>query len=230
MRFVTWNVGHQTRRKDLPVRYATGLSGLNADVIVLTEYVHDPRHDDFLAALGSAGYTTRVSTSVPKQNQVLMASRRPMRAGNIECCDVSEATRPNWLHSTIDGIDVVGFRVPMFTSVPRGQRRSYWDWLGMALDSAKGRATVLLGDLNAATTYRPLKAVVAKGWALATPADGWSFRGKRGHTSAIDHGLVSSHMRVSGAEYIPSWKSCSFAGGLESYSDHAVLRFDANPI
>ena len=86
MRFATWNVGHQTRRKALPERIGAALSQLGSDVVVLTEYVYDDAHSRFLAVLKGQGLVCwLVSDYVAHQNQVLIASRFPLERGGIQC-------------------------------------------------------------------------------------------------------------------------------------------------
>jgi len=154
VRFITWNVGHQTRRKPLPEKAAAGLGRLSPDVVVLTEYVYSPSHEDFLNALAAQGLAHRCcSAYVPKQNQVLVASRHPLSAGTVACdVELSEATRPNWLHVRTDDVDVVGFRRPMFKGVPQGISR-YWEWFATAISplmagSAVGWATSMQGPIH----------------------------------------------------------------------------------
>ena len=192
MRFLTWNLGHQTRPKPLPASIGSALAKLSPDVVVLTEYVYDDSHRPFLDALKEQGLAHRlVSDHVLRQNQVLIASRYPMERGGITCAvGLSDATGPNWLHVRLaTGVDVVGFRRPMFKAVTR-----------------------------AVTKYRE--------WQLVTPRTGWSFQGKTGLCSAIDHALVSRDFQIMEAAYTPHVPGCTFAGSSDAYSDHAVFRFE----
>lgn len=225
MRFVTWNVGHQTLRKPLPTKYAHALGELEPDVLVLTEYVAHESHGDFISTLSDHGLNQVVTTDyVPRQNQVLIASRHELTRGTVECCELTPATVPNWLHVSLDdGLEVVGLRVPMFR-IPGG-RALYWQWLRGVLPSLAGRPCVLLGDFNASPKYRPLKSIIADGWQLVTPDTGWSFCGHMGKTAAIDSGLVTRHFRPIDATYIQSGGGCCFGCTEGSYSDHAVLAF-----
>jgi hypothetical protein len=227
MRFVTWNVGHQTRRRPLPVGLANALAELEPDVVVLTEYVSDDSHAPFLGLLKQRGLSESCRTEPVKgQNQVLIVARNPLTTDNtVRCTELSAATVPNWLHVCASDVDVVGFRVPMFNGIRRGRTR-YWEWLQTTLASLANRPSVLLGDFNATRSFPPLSKIVADGWQLATPSDGWSYRGKTGTSAAIDHGLVSRHFRVVEASYMEKQGTVCFAGVSGAYSDHAVLRFD----
>lgn len=226
MRFMTWNVGHQTRGKPLPENAAAGLGRLSPDVVVLTEYVYSPLHENFLQALAAEGLAHRCcSAYVPKQNQVMVASRHPLTAGSVTCdVELSDATRPNWLHVRTDGFDVIGFRRPMFKGVPQATAR-YWNWFTEAISPLMTGAAVVLGDFNARRDLPALSPVLANGWQMATPDDGWSFRRKVGSEFAIDHALVSPVLRASAATYHAEVEGFAFAGE-DGYSDHAVLCVD----
>ena len=227
MRFITWNVGHQTGRKPLPEEAAAGIGRLSPDVVVLTEYVYCPTHEAFLNALAGQRISHRsCSAYVPNQNQVLIASRRPLTAGSVVCdVELSAATRPNWLHVRTGGFDVVGFRRPMFKGVPQGTTR-YWDWFTERIAPLMAGAAVVLGDFNAARQARVLSRVRAQGWQLVSPDHGWSFRSKVGGEFAIDHALVSPALRSSSATYHREAGGYAFAGDKSGYSDHAVLCID----
>lgn len=225
MHLLTWNVGHQTRRRPLPREFADALGDMKPDVLVLTEYVADDSHADFHNALRQHGLAYHLVTdSVKGQNQVLVASCRPLGKGPLACTNISAATVPNWLHVQSSDVNLVGFRVPMFGTGSQGRAR-YWQWLADSLPTLVDCPTILLGDFNAAPTYRPLRALVAAGWQLVTPSVGWSFRGKTGHASSIDHGLVTRHFRPTDVEYVVNRGKAVFAGSATAYSDHAVLSF-----
>ena len=228
MRFLTWNLGHQTRPKPLPASIGSALAKLSPDVVVLTEYVYDDSHRPFLDALKEQGLAHRlVSDHVLRQNQVLIASRYPMERGGITCAvGLSDATGPNWLHVRLaTGADVVGFRRPMFKAVTRAVTK-YWEWLGTAIEPLSVGPAVMLGDFNAVSTSRFLRRPVTNGWQLVTPRTGWSFQGKTGLCSASDHALVSRDFQIMEAAYTPYVPGCTFAGSSDAYSDHAVFRFE----
>ncbi len=227
MRFLTWNVGHQTREKTLPIDAALALGTLHPDVLVLTEYVFSRTHIGFFETLAAGGLPHGASSAyVPRQNQVMIASRFPLARGAVVCdVNLSAATASNWLHVKTDGIDVVGFRRPMFKGVPQGISR-YWEWFGKAIAPLVGGSTVALGDFNARRDLPALSPVLANGWQLATPDDGWSFRRKVGSEFAIDHALVSPALRASSATYHREAGGYVFAGDKSGYSDHAVLCID----
>lgn len=233
MRILEWNVGHQTRRKPIPGLAALALTGLDSDVVVLTEYVADESHRSFLLALSDAGLAhVKTSPYVAGQNQVLIASRWTCNVMNSSPPPLSRATTPNWLHLRMPGpgFDLIGLRVPMF-EVP-SVRKDYWNWFECAVLAMRGQPTVLIGDLNADPGQARrvggvhLGRLSEKGWCIATPTMGWSFVGKTGRTSRIDHAILSRHFRTDAPpQYITEWNGFTFAGSRE-YSDHAVLCID----
>ena len=209
------------------------LANLEPDVVVLTEYVADKSHGDFLGVLKAAGLAQiEPSGYVAGQNQVLIASRSEWEVDDSNPPDHSSATTPNWRHLRLatPGFDLIGLRVPMFRSA--AVRSAYWDWLENAVLAMRDRPTVLIGDLNAdpGRAHRVggghLTRLADQGWCLATPDAGWSFVGKTGRTSRIDHAILSPHFRLdSKPQYVPEWNGFKFAGP-EAYSDHAVLCVD----
>ena len=235
MRLLTWNVGHQTRQKHLPAEPASALAALEPDVIVLTEYIESAHHDKFFAVLADCGLAYReVSDYVPRQNQVLVVARQRIELGPVVCdVGLSDATRPNWLHARVAGVDVVGLRRPMFKGVPRATRQ-YWSWVAENIQDLTARRAVLIGDFNESPTADVLAPVTNDGWRLVTPKQGWSFLSTAGGTYALDHALVSPVIQSATAAYhhelrdSPSTESrtFSFAGLTNSYSDHAVLSLD----
>ena len=230
MKLVTWNVGHRKSRKPLVPDLAKALASAKPDVLVLTDYLPDISDKPFTDALSKAGLKHRAtSTPVKAQRQVLIASREPLAGGDIECCGISAATKPNWLHArTQSGMEIVGFRVPMFQK--KGAKQQYWEWLvNEALPRLVEKPSVLEGDFNAAPSYRPLLLAVAAGWQLATPAAGWSHKTPKTEGIAIDHGLVSPHFRITQTEYVETIGSMTLTGTPTAYSDHKALVVELAP-
>lgn len=230
MKLVTWNVGHRKGRKPLVPDLAKALASAKPDVVVVTDYLPDATDKPFIEALARAGLGHRMtSVQVKAQRQVLIASREPVTAGDIECCGISTATRPNWLHArTESGTEIVGFRVPIFTK--RGMKQTYWEWLiNEALPRLIEKPSVLMGDFNAAPSYRPLLLAVAAGWQLATPEAGWSHKTPKTEGVAIDHGLVSPHFRIRSTEYVEKLGATNLTGTPTAYSDHKALIVELGP-
>ena len=230
MKLVTWNVGHRKSRKPLVPDLAKALMSAKPDVVAITDYLPDISDKPFIDALVAAGLGHRMaSAQVKSQRTVLIASRERLTVGDIECCDMSSATKPNWLHvRTESGTEIVGFRVPIFTK--RGMKQAYWEWLvNEALPRLIEKPSVLLGDFNAAPSYRPLLLAVAAGWQLATPDAGWSHKTPKKEGVAIDHGLVSPHFRITKTEYVDKLGTITLTGTPTAYSDHKALIVELGP-
>lgn len=230
MKLLTWNVGHRKGRKPLVPDLARALASAKPDVVAITDYLPDISDKPFTDALAKAGLEhLMLSDQVKSQRQVLVASREPLAKGDIEGCDFSAATKPNWLHvRTESGTEIVGFRVPIFTK--RGMKQTYWEWLiNEALPRLIEKPSVLLGDFNAAPSYRPLLLAVAAGWQLATPEAGWSHKTPKTEGVAIDHGLVSPHFRIRSTEYVEKLGAMTLTGTPTAYSDHKALIVELGP-
>ncbi len=234
LRVAAWNVGHQTRRRNMPIELATALGSLNCGVIILTEYVADDSHAGFLQVLSDSGLS-HIATSpyVRGQNQVLIVSRWELISGNVFLPDITPATRLNWLHTRLTGssCEFVGIRVPMFKRP--SDRLAYWDWLESALPAFNGSNTMIVGDLN---VYPMRSRSVGRGprcshrcdrLADSIPRDWLEFYGETGADVGIDHGIVSPMLRIASSEYVTDAAGCRFAGP-GAYSDHAVLVVDVH--
>lgn len=57
MKILTWNINHRISKKKIPREMAEALASLSPDIIVLTEYVEGPSHNQFLADLKSNGFS-----------------------------------------------------------------------------------------------------------------------------------------------------------------------------
>lgn len=227
MRLVTWNVGHRRRRRQMTPELAMALASTRPDVLVLTDYLDDADYAPFHRALAAEGLSHRAMTPrVEGQRQVLIVAPDHLAHGDLEGCALSAATRPNWLHvRTTGGVNVVGFRVPLFRK-PR-LRPMYWEWLVTeALPQLVAYPSILLGDFNAAPNYRPVRNATLAGWQVGTPPGGWSAKAKSGKTEALDHALVSPHFRIRKTEYVKKLDQQVLAGSNTAWSDHAALVLD----
>src|SRR5690242_8235957 len=84
LRIVAWNLGHQVQERPIPQQFHQAVSLLSPDVLVLNEYVHGPTRDAMVEALKKEGLNPPlVSKRLNGQNQVLIASRRPAREGDV---------------------------------------------------------------------------------------------------------------------------------------------------
>ena len=80
-----WNVGHRAKRKSITEELATAVESLNADVVLLTEFVDGGEDRElFRLRLGAAGYDHfQASDALRGHNQVFAASRLPFNVGDI---------------------------------------------------------------------------------------------------------------------------------------------------
>lgn len=204
---------------------------LAPDVLVLTEYVQGPAHDGFIAALAELGLRhCKVSTPVPKQNQVLIASRCFLVDGEILAPEIDPAMPPNALHVKLPELDLelLGVRVPDYGRQPalRGQA---WDWLPETARRVADRPFVVAGDLNTDPSYSRARygdrigQLVDAGFTHAVPATGASYWARNGHGVRIDHAFVTKGLAVASAEYVTRIGPHVFVGKPGGLSDHAAL-------
>jgi endonuclease/exonuclease/phosphatase family metal-dependent hydrolase len=247
MKILTWNVAHQTHtaNKNLS-EMAEALASLSPDVIVLTEYVPGKLHNKFTSDLKPLGFEWRISQPSPtirRQNQVLIASRTPLAAGDIQAPLISPAFPSNVLHVRVPekGFEVLGLRVPM--PLNPEIRHKYWNWIAETAQQHTDRPTIILGDLNNDTGARGPEGGVRfnqlkeGGWYRA-PASGKSYWSKDGTVeSRLDHALFSQHFVIGKTEYITESGRFVFANtqpanfNPKAMSDHAILlvEFDIKP-
>lgn len=233
VRLVAWNLGHQTREKVIPAGFLDAVRRLNPDVLTLNEYVHGTSRTPLLEALRAAGLAHHlVSERIGTNNQVLIASREPLVAGDLRGPETeSGGGASNFLHAAIPtlGLEVVALRAPAY----RGQvLRDYWDALAPVIRGAAKRRIVFLGDLNA-DPERPsqiggqrLAQLRSEGWHLPAAIGAWSFKSG----SRIDHVLASALVRMPSATYVAELDGLRLAGGEpDALSDHAALVVDFPP-
>ena len=213
MRILAWNVNHRARRRRIPSWLTHAIAAEAADVVSLTEYVVGPDHDRFLSELAGIGLLhTVLTTRVNGSNQVLLAARKTIMAGEIRPGAFHESVAPNFLHARLsDGsLDVIGFRMPAFKNVETPMKRRTWEWLIEALRSLGNRPACIVGDFNTAFGDSKslcgdcLESFSASGWLPAVPTDGFSWGGAGGRSRRkIDLGFASPGARVESAAY--SW-------------------------
>jgi endonuclease/exonuclease/phosphatase family metal-dependent hydrolase len=233
MKLLTWNVNHRASRKRIPSLMGEALAWLSPDVIVLTEYVPGPSHENFMAELVAGGFAHMcMSHYTPKENHVFIAARTDLVLGTIKGPPIAPSVPSNVLHVHLKGhgLDIVGLRVPDYSKQPP-IRHACWDWLETITRSVREQPFVFMGDFNVDPSYSPNKCgdrigkLVASGWQHAAPSSGVSYWPVAGGTGKrLDHAFVSKHFVVRNTEYI--WESGNyvFAGKtLGAMSDHAAL-------
>ena len=236
MRFAAWNVAHQIRQRPFPADVLRAFLTLAPDVVVFTEYVPGPDHDRVVTDLAEAGFLgIHISDRVERQNQVLVATRMASERGSWAAPPIRPQVPPNFLHVEVpeQDLQVVGLRIPMFVSGDSAGEHLYRDWIRDQAPAWGAHPTVVIGDLNTGPhrarswQWRSLESFAEEGWSVVTPGEGWSYMGKRGHTSRIDHGLLSSGLVAKEVRYVAEADGVVLAGKhTPAYSDHAVLAID----
>jgi endonuclease/exonuclease/phosphatase family metal-dependent hydrolase len=245
MKFLTYNVAHQTREsnKNLP-GMAGALASLSPDIIVLTEYVQGLQHDRFVADLKDLDFPyTLVSQKTPGENQVLVASRTPLKQGSITPPLVRDAPSvpSNMLHVCVPdrGCEVLGLRIPAFddaATIRKEKRNAYWDWILRTAQEKMDRPFVIMGDFNTDPAYANADGGVRftqlekLSYIHALPKDGDSWWGKSvggEYAKRLDHVILSRHFTVKDAQYRTESEEYFFARNPEAMSDHAALLVEA---
>ena len=236
MRFAAWNVAHQIRQRPFPKPVLQAFLSLRPDVVIFTEYVPGPDHERVLADLSDAGFAgIHVSERVERQNQVLLATKLPSIAGAWAAPAIRPQVPPNLLHAVIPELElnIVGLRIPMFVSGDSASEREYRGWLREQADEWGKQSAVVMGDLNVGPhrprswQWRSLQSFTEAGWSVVTPTEGWSYMSKTGHSSLIDHGLLSRGLNCVNASYVIEANGAALAGRHPpAPSDHALLVVD----
>ncbi len=225
MRIASLSVGHQTWARPIPPSVLTSLLAQQPDSLVLVEYVEGQGRPELRAALANAGLAhIAASDSLLRRgkdawwNQVFIASRWPIevtsdRSGMHPCNGCG------FLSVKTGDLAMTGARVPMW---PRAA-----DWYG-ASDEMLPRfeGDLLIGDLNIDPSrgrrrdQEPLRQLREAGWRHAPAGGGWSFQGRNGTGSAVDHVFVRDGVEVVLARYV--------AEGIIGVGpvDHAALVVD----
>ena len=237
MRFAAWNVAHQIRQRPFPPEVVQAFLTLEPDVVVFTEYVPGPDHERVVGDLTAAGFTgIHISDRVERQNQVLVATKKASERGSWVAPSIRPQVPPNFLHVVISELDlhIVGLRIPMFVSGDSAGEHLYREWIRDQAAVWGARPTVVIGDLNTGPhrprswQWRSLESFAEEGWSVVTPAEGWSYMGKTGNTSRIDHTLLSPGLVATEARYVAEADGVVLAGKYPAaYSDHAVIVIDA---
>ena len=237
MRIATWNIAHQIRQRLFPSEVFQAFLSLDPDVVVFTEYVPGPNHDRAVADLADAGFTgIHISDRVERQNQVLTATRMASVRGSWAAPPIRPQVPPNLLHVVVPELDlqIVGLRIPMFVLGDSAGEHLYRDWIRDQATVWGQHPTMVIGDLNTGPhrarswQWRSLESFAEEDWSVVTPAEGWSYMGKKGHTSRIDHALLSPGLVAAEARYVAEADGVVLAGKHPpAYSDHAVLVVDA---
>ncbi|WP_442968840.1 endonuclease/exonuclease/phosphatase family protein [Ramlibacter sp.] len=229
LRTLTWNLDHRAAHRAVPEWVLDEIDRHAPDLVVLTEFVAGDSNVGFISDLRAIGLQhALISTHVPRQNQILVASRFALALGPLQAPPIHPSAPPNFLHVLFPQLEMqcLAVRVPYGGDFNVSHKRALWDWLAQsAAPLAKLRA-ILTGDLNTdpgdpsnqCGDY--LQRLVGLGWICGTPSAGASYGGPSG-TRRIDHLYVSSGMKVNGPQYDWSWIDKS--RGKRGHPDHAIL-------
>ncbi len=123
-------------------RLVSLLEGLNADVLVLTEYKSGPLGDELKELLADAGFPHLVShQQTPFALGTAIASRRPFLTVDLPIAATTEHRRS--IGVDVDGIAVFGFYFPL-----KEAKSLYWDWVLANAAMLRNREVILIGDFN----------------------------------------------------------------------------------
>jgi endonuclease/exonuclease/phosphatase (EEP) superfamily protein YafD len=232
MRIVAWNLGHMVREKPISPLVLDMIAHLAPDVLILNEYVHGTSRDPFVAGLNDLGLMQCCqSERVGKNNQVLVASRRRFRRGELNGpVTTDNAGGTNFLHVVMEDtpLEIVGLRVPTYSG---STQRAYWDNLEEIVLSVRDRRMVFVGDLNADPDSarhfgsRYLRRLEESGWHLPRAEGEWSCETRTLRHSRIDHAVISPLLgRGSTARYEVDLNGARIVSkGEDAASDHAAL-------
>jgi endonuclease/exonuclease/phosphatase family metal-dependent hydrolase len=235
MRIVAWNLAHQTRERPTPPGLLWAVEKLHPDILTLNEYVHGKSRAAFLKGLKDLGLLhVAVSQRVDQNNQILIASRYPVRVGDLPPPGMGDGiSESNFLHVSLarPHIEIVGVRVPAYRT--RADLHSYWTKFAALVLSASNRHLAFIGDLNADPTSKRhvgtayLERLCRAGWNLPSPQGDWSFASG----SRLDHLLASPSLGCSAAQYVRAIDGVPLASKPigDAVSDHAPLVVDLSP-
>lgn len=219
----------------IPSAFIEAVTSLAQDVLILNENVHGASREGLVADLAELGFSScSVSNPVPKQNQVLMASRVPQIPGDLYAPRTTPAATANFLHVLLPSceLEVVGMRAPAYRD--RTQLEPYWREVEDLVLSAARRRILFVGNLNCDPGRRRNREDVSfRGWAegrhVPSPCGDWSFISKSGQRfSRIDHAICSPLLRPPAARYTPRINGLVLASSTSDLasSDHAPLVLD----
>ena len=225
------------------------LASLDADIVVLTEYVPDPKYDiQFQKDLKLSGFSEvlisdHYGPENDVHNRILIASRMPMNKGAIKApTDIIDGVPNNIFHVFIPemGLGILGLRMPL--PMEAGKKKDWWDWVTEVAEENRNHPFIILGDFNTEpTTKGPdggvrLLNLEENGWQHASPVTGaswWVRRDDIVYEHRLDHAFFSNHFTIRDPKYITEHGEYVFVkkpGELKpnAMSDHAVLLVDVD--
>lgn len=240
MRILTWNLNHRAARRRIPGWVTAAAMESCPDVIVFTEYVVGPDHQQFVASLDAGGLGCVSVTDRPgRENQLLIATREAHTRASLADPGIHVSLPSNTLEVRLDdsGVVVLGFRMPAYSGRDVECKRRTWDWLLEEASRLVSGPAIITGDFNTAfgdSVARCgdcIEELASDGWQSDAPAGGVSWRHPRTGTGrSIDHLFASPGMRLGGSTY--SWEFEHVEGaspGAVGLPDHALLIARVDP-
>lgn len=236
MNVISWNLNHRTIEKPIPDTVVDFFRLKNPDIIILNEFVDGVSRDIFKNDLKDLGYEhQQISDKLDIHNQIFIASKHEIQAGDLEAPQLDDASKSNFLHATVPqaNIELVGFRAPYYKTA--ALRKEHWGQVYTIMNSVGSRPICFIGDVNTdpfRDSPRALKEVSlpdAEQFIAPNPQGDWSYKSINGkHTSRIDHAFISSALEYANPEYITTFGDITLAGSKadQPITDHAVLSID----
>ena len=252
MKILTWNLNHRAgNTKVLPEvmeKIPGALASLDADIIVLTEYVPNPKyHNQFEKDLKHRGFvdvlmSDHYGPEKDVHNRILIASRIPLKKGNIKApTNIVNGVPNNVFHVNVPktGLGIIGLRMPLSNEPKSVQIRKikhpWWEWVAKTARENINHPFILIGDFNCDLARmddedgKRLKDLSDEGWVHAIPMNSQYrsfYKNSESTGSTIDHAFLSPDLVLKKAEYILENNSYHFAKHEKAMSDHAVLRVE----
>lgn len=213
MKIISWNLGHQTFNRPIPSGVLKVLRSIDADIIILNEYVDKEKGESFKNKLKELGYNLSLSymndSTVKRYNQILIASKEKHEVEEVSFNKPDCQAYSNFLMLKFQsGMRIAGLRMPSY----KGKKREIWqERLCEIAFLNKGTPVVFMGDFNCNPQQRKdikgevIDKLKETGFRFENPKGEWSFNDKKkinGVRTKIDHVLVNSTVEVVQAEYI----------------------------
>lgn len=234
VKVVAWNLGHQVRQKQNLGNLGELFAALDADVLLLNEFVDGPSRGPFRDSLRSAGYPHQLVSFTPGvHNQIFAAARQSFSLGDIAPPSFDGSAISNFLHIRFDhtAIELVGLRVPAYET--SAERHAYRPQLLEIMERASVRPIAFAGDINE-NPFRKIpnapevRFAGCDSYRVTNPAGDWSYMSANGKTnSRIDHVLFTDMLTVTDPVYVQEFdgRLLAAAHSLLPISDHAALTF-----
>jgi len=231
LRIATWNLNNRIGKRRFRPEAADAAVALDVDMLVFTEFFPPHVECSFRRTLECAGWRWQLVSVEPTviANRVLIASRLPLRAIQLELPAFDEEFAPNILAVSCRGLSIVGVRIPAYNSGKLLLQA--WNWLESTATTIEKCPAVILGDLNVGITTRSnpgnaLRRMLANGWRRVAPLKAPTFFGYREIKTEIDHILVTQECDTCDPACILEAGGLTLAGAAHAVSDHAALTCD----